>query len=210
MSRRSLGDGRSSICTSLRGLGLERAMHLGARFFGSLLPRRVSDRDTKWVESKLTNQEYACWQRLPRADRVEAVAVARRFCHAVLERSAFDHIEFEPAVIEDCIAGALMHDVGKIDCDLGTYRRALATIAGAVAGHDIADAWSMSQGVTRQFGLYLRHGELGKQRIIVAGGRVSVAQWAAVHHAPEHWTTTGWPAALCRLLAIADGERVHD
>ena len=38
-----------------------------------------------------------------------------------------------------------------------------ATLAGAAAGHDMAEAWSEKRGVTRQFGLYLRHPELGAQ-----------------------------------------------
>lgn len=181
-----------------------RAAHLVARFVGSLVPRRVSDAQVQRVRTHLTHAEFACWERMPRADRIEGLAVARRFEKLVAETRS----HYDDSLIDTCIAGALVHDVGKQDAGLGTYRRAMATIAGAFAGHDIADAWSMSRGVTRRFGLYLRHAELGRHRLVVSGGRLDVAQWAAVHHTPSQWSSTGWPRPLCEMLALADGEAV--
>ena len=195
MTERSVGSGNAATVAA-------RAAHLAARFVGSLVPRRVSEAQAQRVRAQLTEAEYACWERMPRADRIEGLAVARRF--EKLLAAARSH--YDESLVDTCIAAALVHDVGKQDAGLGTYRRALATIAGAVAGHDMADAWSLSRGVTRRFGLYLQHAELGRQRLVVSGGRPDVAQWAAVHHTPSQWSSTGWPRPLCEMLARADGE----
>ena len=191
---------------------MARTRHLLGRFFGSLVVRNVTRSDRLWVETILTAPEYQCWLRLSRADAVESVAVARRFEGATQPAVSATGLTAPPTygseVIAECVAAALLHDVGKLDCQLGTIGRALATIAGGIAGHEMADAWSLRRGVTRRFGLYLRHGELGEQRVIVCGGRTRVARWAAAHHDPTRWEDTGIPLDLCRLLAIADGERV--
>ena len=58
-------------------------------------------------------------------------------------------------------SAALLHDIGKLDARLGVYGRVVATVSGAAAGREHADAWSESSGFTRRVGLYLRHAELG-------------------------------------------------
>jgi hypothetical protein len=79
---------------------------------------------------------------------------------------------------------ALLHDVGKLDSGLGVFGRVLATLAGAAAGHDMAEPWSQKRGITRKFGLYLRHPELGASRIRMCDGSREAALWAEAHQDP--------------------------
>ena len=131
-----------------------------------------------------------------RSDRVEAVRVARE----VDVRCAGD------ARVDDWCAAALLHDVGKLDADLGTYGRVVATAAGALAGHDLAPSWQQRSGFTRKVGLYLGHPMLGGQRIRIVGGREVAAYWAEAHHGADRWVGGPIPAAVCEILARADGE----
>jgi predicted HD phosphohydrolase len=101
---------------------------------------------------------------------------------------------------------ALVHDIGKLDAHLGVYGRVVATVAGHLAGHDMADAWSAKRGFTRRVGLYLRHAELGADRIRIAGGSEEAARWAAAHHHPEQWAATGIPPAVVAALDAADND----
>ncbi len=177
---------------------MTRAAHLVGRFFVSLVPRSVSRAEREWVAGHLDAAELALWQRMGRIDAVESVRVARRAERALAATSYGD---------DSCwIAAALLHDVGKRDCGLGTYRRAIATMVGAFAGPAAPAAWSESRGMLRKVGLYLRHAELGALAIRVAGGRVDVAAWSEMHHDPDRWAETGIPVMVCEALATADGE----
>ena len=49
-------------------------------------------------------------------------------------------------------------------------------------------------GFTRRVGLYLRHPELGADRIRLAGGPEEAAAWAAAHHDPDRWVPPGSPS----------------
>jgi hypothetical protein len=173
--------------------------HLVARFFGSLVPRRVTPVDAAWVGSVLTPPEQGLWAKLGRADAKEGVDVARR-ADAHLD-TALDHRD-------EYLAAALLHDVGKLDADFGPYRRAIATVAGALVSRGTIDAWKERRGFTRRCALYLDHAELGALRVRVAGGRERVAQWAAAHHDASAWPTPAIAIEVCRLLAEADGERL--
>jgi hypothetical protein len=170
-----------------------------ARFFGSLVPRRVDAFDAAWVASLLTPPEQGVWAKLGRADQHEGLAVAQRA-----------DLELDPAIDhhEEYLAAALLHDVGKLDADFGPYRRAVATVAGAMAGRSTIDAWKERRGFVRRCALYLDHAELGAVRVSVAGGRERVAQWAAAHHDASAWPTPDIPLDVCRILAEADGEKL--
>lgn len=177
---------------------MRRAWHLVRRFVGSLRPGGPKPADTDWVASILLPGELALWSKLPNADRRHSAAVARR-------------VEFTLAGTAHAgesrwLAAALLHDVGKLDAGLGTFGRVGATMAGAAAGHDMADAWSSKRGITRRVGLYLRHPELGETRIRVAGGREEVAQWARVHHEPARWSESGIPPEVVAALHDADDD----
>lgn len=92
--------------------------HLAARFFTSLSPAPASDEDEAWVASQLLPAEHELWVQLSNPDRRHCSAVGRRFLAA------------RPAATREEIAGAILHDVGKIECDLGTFGRVLATLVG--------------------------------------------------------------------------------
>src|SRR5215211_3374592 len=126
---------------------MRRETHLARRFFGALSPAPPAGADVAWVVSVLNDRELDMWNRLPNHDRRHAVAVARQV-QASLLGTAFDG---DPRWLE----AALLHDVGKLDAGVGVFGRVAATIAGALAGHDVADAWSHKRGIRRRFGLYL-------------------------------------------------------
>jgi hypothetical protein len=134
------------------------AGHLVRRFLGSLSPRPVADADVAWVEATLLPEELALWRRQHRADRAHVVRVARR-----VERALGDE------ATRPVVAAALLHDVGKVEADLSTYGRVIATISVALAGRETAAAWSQTRGFTRRVGLYVRHEELGADLLEVAG-----------------------------------------
>jgi len=92
--------------------------HLTARFVTSLPPTPPPVADEVWVDRHLLTGERALWVQLSNQDRRHSVAVARRF---VRERPQATRAE---------IAGAILHDVGKIECGLGTFGRVLATLVG--------------------------------------------------------------------------------
>ena len=104
------------------------------------------------------------------------------------------------------LAAALLHDVGKLDARLGVYGRVVATVSGAVGGPGMADAWSERSGFTRRVGLYLRHPEIGADRIRLAGGPEEAAQWAAAHHSPDTWSSLAIPEPVVAALAAADDD----
>lgn len=173
--------------------------HLVARFFGSVVPRRVRDADRLWVRDKLSPQEFQLWSKMRRADAVESIGVARRVAASANP---------DDVMRDDMIAAALLHDIGKLDSELGTYGRVVATVAAKLVGRSMVHAWVHSSGFTRRCGLYLQHPELGGVRIRLAGGREIAAAWAVAHHEPQLWFDVGLSAQQCRCLAIADGELV--
>jgi hypothetical protein len=70
----------------------------------------------------------------------------------------------------------------------------------------MADAWSEKSGFTRRVGLYLRHPELGADRIRLASGPEEAARWAAAHHTPDAWARTGIPEVVIAALVAADDD----
>jgi hypothetical protein len=93
--------------------------HLARRFVGSLSRREPDPADGAWAESLLLDGELQLWRRLSAPDRRHAIVVARRF-----ER--LGSVEWT----RDELAGALLHDIGKLEDDLGTFSRVLATVVG--------------------------------------------------------------------------------
>ncbi len=175
-----------------------RAGHLTRRFVVALRPGAPSDADAAWVARVLTSAELDHWVRQPNHDRRHAVQVARDVDAAL---AATEHAG-DPRWLE-C---ALMHDIGKLDSRLSVYGRVVATVSSAAAGHGMADAWSGRSGFTRRVGLYLRHPELGADRIRLAGGSEEAAQWAAAHHLGELPTDLGIPDAVVDALRAADDD----
>ena len=167
--------------------------HLSRRFFGSLVPGGPSAASEAWVSELLLSGEADLWRRMRAPDRRHAVAVARRV-----------EVALGPAATRPVLAAALLHDVGKIDARLGTYGRVVATLAGKLGGASMAHAWSEAEGFTRRVGLYLRHGELGADRLRLAGSDPLTVAWAAEHHRPpEYWSL---PPDVAAALKAADDD----
>lgn len=169
------------------------AAHLTRRFVGSLRPGGPGTEAEAWVAAHLRPGELALWRRMAGADRRHAHGVARRVVDA-LGDGATDPV----------VAAALLHDVGKVEAGLGTFGRVVATLSAAVAGREMAGAWSERRGFTRRVGLYLRHPELGADLLELAGSDPLTVAWAREHHLPEErWSV---PAEVGRALRDADDD----
>lgn len=92
--------------------------HLALRFVTSLSNRPPDVADEVWAESHLLTGEVALWRRMSNQDRRHSAKVAHRFVAA------------RPDATRAEIAGALLHDVGKLESDLGTWGRVVASIVG--------------------------------------------------------------------------------
>ena len=126
--------------------------HLIPRFIGSLPPTPPSVDDEVWVDRHLLSGERALWIQLSNQDRRHSVAVARRF------------VDVRPHATRAEIAGAILHDVGKIDCGLGPFGRVIATLVGAR---------------TARFASYHDHEELGAAMVAAAGSDPATVQLVA-------------------------------
>jgi hypothetical protein len=175
-----------------------RSRHLAGRFVGALRPGPPAAVDVEWVASILTPAEFELWSRQPNHDKRHAVGVARGV-DAALVGTAHEHEH-------EWLACALLHDIGKLDARLSVYGRVVATMSGAAAGHEMADAWSERSGFTRRVGLYLRHPELGADQIRLVGGSEAAARWAAAHHLAARPTDLGIPPAVVDALDAADND----
>jgi putative nucleotidyltransferase with HDIG domain len=172
--------------------------HLSGRFVRALWPGPPRADDVAWVERVLTPNGFALFRRQPNHDQRHAIGVARD----VEARLADTEYADDPR----WLSAALLHDIGKLASGLGVYGRVVATVSGAVAGRDHAGAWSASSGFTRRVGLYLRHAELGADRLRLAGEPEEAALWAASHHDPSTWGDLGIPAPVVEALDAADND----
>ncbi|MDO8389212.1 MAG: HD domain-containing protein [Actinomycetota bacterium] len=94
------------------------------------------------MQTQLLPAELALWQRLAVQDRRHSLLVARRFC------------TLAPEAGREEVAGALLHDVGKRDCGMGTWVRVVATVVGPR---------------TARFRRYHDHERLGAELLRAAG-----------------------------------------
>ena len=115
--------------------------HLTRRFVSSLSRREPDVADVAWVDTHLLDTELELWRRMSVADRRHSIMVARRF-DASGRRSREE------------MAGALLHDIGKIDSGLGTFSRVVATVVGPR---------------TERFRRYHDHEEIGAEMLAAAG-----------------------------------------
>jgi hypothetical protein len=166
---------------------LAHLIHLVRRFIGSLWPGGPAAGDDAWVRSQLLPGEVELWQRMSGPDRRHAVGVARRTA-ALLSDEATRAV----------LAAALLHDVGKIDAGLGTFRRSVVTAAALVIGHD---RLSRRDG---RVGRYLRHDAIGAALLQTAGSDGLTVTWAREHHLPPaRWTV---PTPIAAALKDADDD----
>lgn len=116
--------------------------HLIARFFRSLPSTPPSIAEESWADEHLLAGERVLWVQLSNQDRRHSIGVAQRFDDV---RSGASRAE---------TAGALLHDVGKIECHLGTFGRVAATLVGPRS---------------ERFRLYHDHEEIGARLALDAG-----------------------------------------
>ena len=116
--------------------------HLARRFATSVSPRPPSPDAETWARGWLTDEEVELWMAMPAADRRHAIEVARRFR------------DLRPDATRRETAGALLHDVGKVQSGLGTWGRVAATIVGPR---------------TRRFRQYHDHEQIGAAMAATAG-----------------------------------------
>jgi hypothetical protein len=126
--------------------------HLAARFFGSLSSRPLEPEEEAWAQSRLLAGELELWKRMSNQDRRHSATVARRFVAA------------RPEATRAEIAGALLHDVGKIECGLGTWGRVAATLVGRRG---------------RRFTLYHDHERIGADLAEAAGSEPETVEMIA-------------------------------
>ena len=118
------------------------AAHLVRRFVGSLSRRPPSATDDGWASDHLLASEVELWRQMATVDRRHAIEVTRRFAG----------LRVHPSRAE--MAGALLHDVGKVVSRLGTISRVLATVIGPR---------------TKRFRSYHDHERLGAEMLRSAG-----------------------------------------
>ena len=123
--------------------------HLSRRLRGALSRRPPAASDEAWVATQLAPGEVALWSEMAVADQRHSIEVARRF------------LAVRPAATRDEVAGALLHDVGKVQAGLGTLGRVVATAVGSR---------------TASFRRYHQHEQLGAAMAADAGSsEVTVA-----------------------------------
>jgi len=145
---------------SERDARLAHAGHLVRRFKGSVTRLPPSAEDESWAESLLLPVEVPLWRRMAAADRRHAVEVARRF------------LALRPEATRAEMAGAFLHDVGKVEAQLGTAGRVAATLVPA--------RWASGR-----FATYRAHEEIGARWCQQAGSEpVTVALVAGTGSGP--------------------------
>jgi hypothetical protein len=92
--------------------------HVARRFVDSLSKAPPAAADEAWATTYMTPAEAHLWSRMMVQDRRHSIEVARRF------------LERRPEATREEMAGALLHDVGKLQAGLHTFGRVVATVVG--------------------------------------------------------------------------------
>ena len=123
------------------------ALHLMRRYFMALSRREPDPIDVAEVSEVLSDGEYDLWCSMRVEDRRHSIAVLRRFDVLV------------PGAGRAPRAAALLHDIGKVESDLGVLQRVAATLLG---------------GVSVRFAAYHEHVERGARLLEDAGSDPAV------------------------------------
>ena len=193
---------RSIVTENLeKGTSLPRAYFkvLAKRLVGTFQPAPLMAAEQAWVQSLLTPEEYGLWSRLSPYDQRHCFRVAQ----GVRRRLA----PTQYACDSRWLSVALMHDIGKLESNLPTHERLLATIAGRTVKLSTAARWASSaRGLTRRVGMYLIHGTLGSEMIRSAGGREEIALWSSLHQGDGLAAEPMIPSPVVKALIDADLE----
>ncbi len=130
------------------------ARHLVRRFVTSWSSRPVSAHDRQWVGEQLLSHEMELWSRHGAADQRHTVAVARSFAAR------------RPLASRAEVAGALLHDIGKVDVGLSIPGRVVARLVGPR---------------TPRLRDYLDHERIGAERLAALGSDPVTVELVAGH-----------------------------
>ena len=146
-------------------------VHLVKRFWWAVTARPLSPDTVAWVTSVLRDEELLLFRRMSASDQRHHVQVARRFEQTL-----------GGDVARAWLAAALLHDVGKLVCGLGTAGRVVATLVGRRRRGD------------GRVSRYYRHEAIGASLLLAAGSDPDTV--ALVGHWPEApsvaVTALGW------------------
>ncbi|MSW21590.1 MAG: hypothetical protein F2873_11915 [Actinobacteria bacterium] len=148
--------GRRRGCARARFL----PAHLVRRFWWAVTAHPLGPAASAFVSSNLLPAERELFEQMSASDQRHHVQVARRFVNG-----------FSGAAPREWVAGALLHDIGKLTCGLGTFRRVIATLAPAVGRGDGA------------FARYRRHEAIGASLLLAVGSEATTV--ALVGHWPD-------------------------
>lgn len=184
-----------SVTVVNQGFGSFR--HLAGRFFGAVDPRAPEAELDTWARSFLIPAERSLWNLMSGPDRRHAISVARQ-----VEVSLYANRQ-EPD--RPVMAAALLHDVGKVRSDLGTFSRVAVTLAAIAKGREALAAIPPQAPRWRaRVGEYLTHDVIGAEMLAGAGSDRLTVTWAGEHHLPpERWST---PPQIAAALSEADGD----
>ena len=146
-------------------------VHFVKRYWWAVTARSLSADTSAWVASILIEQEFRLFRQMSASDQRHHVQVARR-----LERRLGGEVP------RAWLAAALLHDVGKLVCGLGTGGRVLATLFGRRHRGD------------GRIARYYRHEAIGASLLLASGSDPETV--ALVGHWPDApvraLTALGW------------------
>ena len=152
---------------------LHQGEHLVTRFWWAVMARPTSAADRFWAVSTLLPGELVLFDQMTRQDQEHHLRVARRFLERVPSGAP-----------REWVAAALMHDVGKLECGLGTAGRVLASV------------WPFGRRGDGRLGRYHRHEAIGAMLVRQAGSHADTV--ALVGEWPDA------PVAAAEALRSAD------
>ena len=120
-----------------------------------------------WVRSVLSPNEMHLWTKSAREDQQHSLVVLKRLLNIM------------PDAGKAAQAAALLHDIGKIESDLGTFLRVVATVVGPR---------------TKRFAKYHDHEQIGLKMLEEAGSNPEIIALMSGNGDPK----------LVAILALAD------
>jgi hypothetical protein len=103
---------------------------------------------------------------------------------------------------DEWVVAAALHDVGKIDADLGTFGRIIASVVMLLVGRRRTASLRSRGGMLGRIGAYAAHPDLGAAMLAEAGSDPVVVTWAATHHGDLN--ECGFPPRVVAVLWRAD------
>ncbi|MBJ7271565.1 MAG: HD domain-containing protein [Ilumatobacteraceae bacterium] len=117
-------------------------LHLAKRFFGALSRSPIGESQIELVQTTLLDSEFALWSAMMPMDKKHSIKVMSRF------------MQIYPQATATQVRASLLHDVGKLESNLGVFARVLATIVGERGS---------------RFAKYHAHEKIGAQMLRQAG-----------------------------------------